>query len=321
MLRLIDLPKKCDISTYQKSIERVVRWISDRDFARSVYQVGSVKHPGISDLDLFVVAKTGSCCDGNPLFALKETERYPFTHSCFLVGEEHLESFSKTSILHGFRLIAGDNIGLEAAREVQPNVQVLRQIALEFVLKNYIDLSIQLAYKLVKARVFLQHVKGLRFDLELLKIHSGELHDAVQRGFELSDSWFNKCSQHRECLELAKQVKRALGLTLLEKGGLLYSPNQSEVQLSSNVKIKQGDRFEMHRRGFMVPSFGFLSERKHFNFNHRFNYFTMHLPMQLADSNVAIAERFKFQSAVKRFVFERFPGFAAPIPPLFYNAL
>ena len=41
------------------------------------------------------------------------------------------------------------------------------------------DLAIQLEYGIVKLRAFLQHAKGLIYDLDLLDIQSGELRTMI----------------------------------------------------------------------------------------------------------------------------------------------
>lgn len=322
MPRFIDFPKACGLSTYQRAIDKVVEWIDVRGFAKSIYQVGGIQHPGISDIDLFVIAKAGMHCDENPLEVLNEKERYPFTHSCFLVCEKELEHFSKYSILHGFRRIIGDDLGLDSVSAIKPTESIKRQIAIEFVIKNYVDLSIQLAYRIIKTRVFLQHVKGLRYDLELLKIDSGKLNDVINQGVAFTDDWFQQRPTDLQLWDFAQQVSEALWeMTLVCAETPVFSPVLPKIKLAKNIVLKNNSEIKFGRLGVLVPTFGLVSERRHFNLNHRFNYFSMNLPMQVAKQGSEIADRFRFQTKSKSFVREQFPRFSAPVPPLFYNAL
>ena len=69
------------MAVYTSSIEQVVAELSNRPDVVSIYQVGSVKHPGISDVDLRVVFADDAVFDSDPRAKLGDDGRYLFTGS------------------------------------------------------------------------------------------------------------------------------------------------------------------------------------------------------------------------------------------------
>ena len=64
-LKFIDYPKEISISDYETLTEKIVEKMLANDSVLSLYQMGSIKHPGISDLDIICVFKNNSKCLDN----------------------------------------------------------------------------------------------------------------------------------------------------------------------------------------------------------------------------------------------------------------
>jgi hypothetical protein len=100
----------------------------------------------------------------------------------------------------------------------------------------------------------------------------------------------------------------------------LFSPSIGTVPVAQNMRLEPGATIDVAHRGVRLPPFG-LDGRRHFNALHRINRFRLRLPMSYAQKGSYHASRFDFLSRTKSFAAERFPGYSAPIPPLFYRAL
>ena len=170
-LHLIDLPRSSEDSGYDRAREKVVRELSELDLADSVYETGSVRHPGISDIDLLVVVDDTGYSRADPLETLTDDERYFFTHSCFVVPTSLASELGAFVLMRGSRRLYGttwawaDEIGDGEVRQ-----RSRLQTALEFLAKNVLDLYVQLTYGVLKVRVFLQHLKGVKLDLDLAEV-------------------------------------------------------------------------------------------------------------------------------------------------------
>ena len=63
--KLIDKPKYIPLEEYNNLIEKVIVELSKEISIKSIYQIGSIKNPGISDLDLVCVFRDDKECTLN----------------------------------------------------------------------------------------------------------------------------------------------------------------------------------------------------------------------------------------------------------------
>ena len=322
-LNYIDSPYPCAPVVYEAAKRSVVDWILKRGFARAVYQVGGVAHPGISDIDLLIVAHDDSSCFEDPLNQLSRQQRYTFTHKCFLITESLLDGFDKSILLHGYRLIAGESVGLETISRTSASTNaVQRQIAFEFLVKNLFDLKVQLNYHIVKTRVFLQHLKGVRFDLDFLDIHTGSLRELINEGMLLIDKWFESRPTDLALATFIHRFDAALHSTLrkLSSESPLVMPS-NRICLAPNMVIRTGDTIRLTHVGLQIPFVPCLSGRRQFNLRHKLNRFLLTFPACVPEHGSAAQARFNYLANAKHAVRRGFPHFSIPAPPLIYNAL
>jgi hypothetical protein len=323
--RLIDLPRACDRQLYSRTLEKVVTALSQHPFVHSIYQIGSVRHPGISDIDLLVIVDDAAQSRVSPLGTLTAEERYLFTHSCFLVPESLASELTAYSPLHGLHHLYGTTRSWDSEADSAITTAVRQQTAKEFLVKNLLDLYVQVEYGIVKVRVLLQHVKGLRLDLDLLQIPDGDLHALVERAIDVIDGWFQIRDVDVEpCVaELALELLPSLRRTVdaATQRAPLYAPSGCPLFIARNMVLDSGPAVELRRRGFGLPRIFRLEDRRHFNAHHRVNRFRIRVPVSTAPAGSYEAQRFHFFRHAKSFVSARFPAFSAPIPPLFYYTL
>ena len=322
-LRLIDLPKPCESEVYARTIDKVMSNLTASGFVDSVYQVGGVRHPGISDIDLLVVVDDDAASEANPLETLTDGERYLFTHSCFVIPVSLAPELGTYALMHGYRRLHGTTWTWQEGSG-DPRCSSARvQTALEYLAKNLLDLYVQLEYRLVRVRVLLQHLKGLQLDLALLQIGDDRLQALMKSVAQLIDDWFQREDAEQTVAELATDLLPALRRVVVDATArhVLYSPCESTISFSPNSTIESAAAVALSRHGVRLPRIPGLGERRYFNAHHRLNRFRFPLPMIDAPSASYHDSRFDYLRRTKSFVRGRFPAFAAPIPPLFYRAL
>ena len=58
-MRIVDIPQKFDEDAYHIAMDRQVQALSKVEGVKSIYQIGGLSTPGISDIDLVVVFEEG----------------------------------------------------------------------------------------------------------------------------------------------------------------------------------------------------------------------------------------------------------------------
>ena len=113
-MKLIDLPLPRNSESYSIATQEVTTFLATEPHVQAVYQVGTVRHPGISDIDLLVVVADDAASERDPLAGLAPERRYLFTHSCFVVPTSLAHDLPTYVLLDGFRHLAGAELPLDA---------------------------------------------------------------------------------------------------------------------------------------------------------------------------------------------------------------
>jgi hypothetical protein len=320
-VKLIDLPRPTERGLYGRAVEKLVGTLSAEAYVDAIYQAGSVGHPGISDIDLLVVVSDDAESNANPLERLSVAQRSLFTHACFVIPVSLAPDLGRNVLLGAHRWLHGTEWSWQGDPETARCLEV--QTALEFLAKNVLDLYVQLAYGMLKVRVFLQHVKGVKLDIDLVGIEADRLAVVLEDATALIDNWFERADSERRVGSMALELFPLLTEALADATAshALYAPFAEMARFAANMRLDAGDTIELRHRGVRLPRIPGLDGRKQFNALHRVNRFHFRLPMTQAPAGSFAASRFDFLRRAKTFAAERFPACSAPIPPLFYRAL
>ena len=312
-MHIIDQPRCVPRSTYESLIEKIAQSLIASPAVQSIYQVGSVRHPGISDLDLVCVFQGEGTVNTNIRQQLNEDERYILTHNLFGIHHNQLKQGFKYSFYTGYRLVDGEdmNIAKNPVDLIDPEIK--RQIALEFMLKMYISMYTQITYGTIKLRAFLLEAKAIAFDLEILNLEQHPLADMVNRVNRWRDEWFDKSPSHKEVALLFKSffsgLEEILSTQMLENE--VYLPYE-EVAISRNIGIQPGKAFQMDHRGFSISAFMPIMSRKLLNLQNRFNTFTLKAPYSTHFKGTVFEERFLFYEQLWAENKQNYPHFIPP---------
>ncbi|WP_111682128.1 hypothetical protein [Winogradskyella tangerina] len=293
-LKFIDSPKYIEPKKYEVLKTKLVAELKDKAAVKSVYQMGSVRDPGISDLDIICVFKTDSNLDIDLRSSLSDNERSILTHDLFGIEEASFTKalnyglVSNLKLLYGEDLLSDKNIG-PAHKEVNT------QIAFEYLIKMFISLDVQVTLGIIKLKSFLLEARAIIFDLELLNVSEGRLYEIVKEVIECRKTWFeeeiDKANLSKLILDFHNELGQFLESELVDKD--FYLPSL-DIKLPHDYRLIQNDKFIAEHKGFVLPNiFSFLG-RKYINLQTRFNKFSYKIPYKLPEKDSIIEDRFSF---------------------------
>jgi hypothetical protein len=186
--RLINFPVYTPTNVYQHTIERISSYISKIPGFRSVYNVGNISDPGISDIDLLVIFSKDSHFKTNPLNILHNNEKYLFSHFLFGCTEDFIGKAAEYYPFNSLQKICGENFFFKNL--AQANSSITRQLALEFLTINYISRNIEYQSRIISIRNVFLSVKAILHDIKILEISDITLNQLIIDLIEIRKNWF-----------------------------------------------------------------------------------------------------------------------------------
>lgn len=321
--QFLDIPEFFSKSAYYSSMERIVEFLKSQDGTVSIYQIGSVNHPGISDLDIMVVFEDEMSIDSNPKLQFTNNENYLLTHSLGGICRSQFCQVNDYSIWHNLNHLWGEKFNLEKNLSKSEIDALKKQIALEYLVENYISLSIQLRYKVIKLRSLLQHIKAIRFDLELLGISSGKIYKMVNQLISSLDNWFVKPIDYNIFCEWIDKfyVEFKKFLEKILKKHPFYIPTWGNLKIGLNTQIEYGEDIGYKFSGFSIPKFIIGINRRIFNMNLRFNSFLFQILYSSIAKDKIIEDRYNYYKEVKKYASIYLPHFVPLITGFAYKII
>jgi hypothetical protein len=317
---LINFPRQIPIEVYESAIAKISELLSREKGIVSIYQIGTISNPGISDIDLIVVFQHHVPGILDPKCVLNQKERHTFTHSVFGVSIKHFQNPHLQPFFHHFKLLYGEDLLREPKHVNESEIQSLKtQIALEYLITNYIARSVERIYRVLSVRNLLMSVKALQFDLEFLGAKNSDFFRIVSQVNQWRDIWFEHSFDKPRFLQWFEDVYRGLVEFLkatLEKRQF-YLPDIKQFQYTRNIKIMNHEQLHFIHRGLVLP--GFLSKisRRAKKLNHFVNQFDFYFPFKKSLPEEIINQRFLFLRKMLAYHKKHFPHFS----PLINNLL
>ena len=308
---LIDIPVYVSPEWYEVNVNAVCSAIMNHGKIRSVYRIGSVTTPGISDLDLIVVFKDETSTAYDPLAKVDERGKYLFVHPLFGVCERHFTEIAKLTHFHNYRLIGGDDVYPKETIDSKTDDLIRRQTATEFMVKLYFVMSMQMKYRIIKVRTFLLEARALHYDLEFLGVKDGELHSLVDEVIALRSKWFLNPGVQDGFVPLFERIYFSLEKKLREllKSSPMFTPGLTSGSFSANVKWQASADLKIVSSGFPFPSFpAGMFKRRYFNFLNRSHKFTLHLPVNSSPPEMVL-RRFELTKEITEYNKKYIPYF------------
>jgi len=211
---------------------------------KSIYQLGSVSDPGISDIDILVIFSDNTGMNGDPRNVLDSKGKYLFTHQLFAIHESMINEFAQYYSFSNYRHLFGKKYIEELKNENDKAIdnEVKIQVAMEYLIKFFISLTVQRHFGIIKLRSFLLEAKAVSFDLTLLNISGGELFDIVQKVILVRKTWFEKKINDAELFQLFDEFYIAIKSFLTGRIDSL------------KLALLPADNYEFSKNIFIVPA-------------------------------------------------------------------
>jgi hypothetical protein len=315
--QFLGIPKYVAPEVYEKTVDKIVDSINQKDSIQAIYRLGNVNHPGISDIDIVVLFKEGAKCTLNPNDFLNKEDKYLLTHELFGASENQFRKVIQYSFWDNLKCIWGKPIDLESNTEVLSEEEMSfykKQVGLEFLQKNYIELSTQKKYGVIKLRSLIQEIKGIRYDLAFLNIQNLAINKCMDHFLNRLDHWFDKPFDPKEFSVWLDDYYIALEEAIIhvnKLGEILWVPKESNLTYGRNIVLKKGETLQCKASGIFLPSFLISNNKRVYNAHQRLNRFDITLKYSSEDPNGLNLKRFKAFETHKLENRECYPHFGA----------
>lgn len=315
-MKLTGYPRPVPREDYARAIEHVLRPLRAEPAVQAVYQVGGIRTPGISDVDLLVVFRDDAECRLDPRAGLSARELYLFPHSQFGLPARHFAGAIRFGFFHDYRLLHGqEQAAGGAALAAAEAAAVNRQAGLEYLLKMFISMSVERAYGIARVRNLLLLGRALLYDLEYVGAAGSGVGRLVERVIEWREQWFTAPPAAAEIRRWFEEMYRELEALLADLLGRLplFAPAWASLAIAGNMRIVPAAHLAVvHRGRRLPPALGSLG-RRYFNIQHRFNRFEFRLPVT-GEAPAAVRQRHELVAAMGEYNRARLPAFnAAPM--------
>lgn len=295
-MKLTSFPRPVPLERYEVALDRVVGVLARQPGVLAVYQVGGIRTPGISDIDLFVIFADGVRCSVDPLSGLQGDDLYLFPHGQFGLCRRHFELAGRYPFFHDFRLRWGEVIEPAPADLTPDETRLVHfQTGLEYLLKMYISMTIEQAYGIARVRNLLLLGRALLYDLEYVGITAGRSVELVSQIVDWREAWFRQ-PPSREAItawfgELHTELRRLLGTLFAQQR--FYAPPWADLRIAMSAELVPAARFGCEHSGLTLPAVFAGLGRRYFNLQHRFNRFRFQVPVEddPAGQNAVLLQR------------------------------
>lgn len=316
-IRFIDRPVQVPRTLYEEAVDHIIGYGKSIPGLMSIYRFGNINVPGISDLDLLFIFRDGSSCPLNGLESLPDKFSRLFTHGIMAMSEAFFDDNFQFTIWSKAECVWGEQMPAPSQRTEEDDLALKKQTAVEFLMANYIDFTVQSTYRVFKLRSFLQHMKGIGYDMELLGINQSTLHPLLDRLRSMIDNWFIETptdGQIRDWIASFSAVFTTLLDDILQHNRLTL-PEGKRYKIASNMWLIPEPNVGFSHRGWLPPPLFAFMGRNYFKLLHRTNRFLFTCPVS-HQSEGFLAQRFRFLQRMKAYNNEHLPGFMTMTPSI-----
>lgn len=279
--KYIDIPAEISLINYETAIQKMVDKLLQSESVKCIYQIGGVSSPGISDIDLYVVFHDKQSYLSNPVEKLSYPDNQLFTHKLFGCSESFATQLEQFTYFGNYKLLGGTPVSMNNYFANSDDDELLKkQIAIEYLIKAWFSIHINITYGLIKLRSLLLHSKAILYDLDFLKIKEGKLHECIHELLEIRKNYFLRKPDFKKldhlceayCKELEneiinaisnynfyisktgnRQISKRANLIYKIKPGISNSGLTFPIQITRNVKSIQRIQNKLNSYKVGVP--------------------------------------------------------------------
>lgn len=310
--RFTDIPRYVSREDYAAAINRMVEKVVNSGLAQSVYQVGSVGTPGISDVDLVVILHENLRTDFNPVAGLTYQDRYLFSHRLFGTVIPYALELEKYVFFGNYEHLWGYRFDMNRHSLPEDQLKLLKyQIALEYLLKAWISISINTFTGIIKVRNLLLHAKGILHDIRFLELENTALEKCIHKIIKHRENWFNSPLKGHEIVGLTEEYQNSLEETVrtgIARHGF-YIPKGANLQIAKSIRLEPGAELKFTHKGIKVPNLPAIPNQYINKINNRLNQYVITLPLIQQNIPEIIMQRYQYLHEAFRYNKQHLPGF------------
>ncbi len=282
--QITQIPQYIPRQDYMDLVDRIVSQFSEMPEVDSIYQVGSIKNPGISDLDIIVVFKDNEAVKLNYRASISEYEKQILTHGLFGTSVSLFQESMTYSVFSNYnKLYSSKKSSLDKMPALRISAENKIQIAMEYLLRMWITLVVQKSFMVFKLRSLLLEIKALSYDLELLGVKGGKLYEMVNEIIDLRNQWFRQSwGPDRICIWLESfiRVLREELQGYFKKFRFVIP--YDHFKIARNIIIREGNELEYKVKGVsQLSHFYNILGSKYFSLMNRLNTFQFYVPSEI----------------------------------------
>lgn len=297
---------------YFQLYEKVVAALKNNSDIKCICTFGGVNQPGISDIDLLITIKQGATFKGDIISELTSKEKVLFTHGVMALSEQHWFQNKAYALWDNQQLLSGEAPSGDEIVINETEINALKkQTALEFLFTNYIDLTLQKEYNLIKLRDLLQHTKGITYDLNYLNLSNTPIDSFVLQAKDWITNWHLSQPKEKEIKLWFKQFYLSYEelICQLFKQHSIYLHDHLNLNFSKNIKLQNQPSISYIRNGNNLPGFMMLlMQKKAVKLLNKTNSFVFNVPLTNNAENSILEKRLQFFREMKTYNQKHFPN-------------
>ncbi len=311
-MQIINYP----LTGYQKEdyyhlYDKVIESLKNNSDIKCICTFGGVNQPGISDIDLLITFKKDSRFNGDIISDLSAKEKPLFTHGIMALSEQHWFQNKAYALWDNQKIIFGTEPIGNIIKMNDDELRIIKkETALEFFYTNYIDLTLQKEYGIIKLRDTLQHTKGLVYDLDYLNISNSPIDNYISKAKGWIDNWHISQPTNSEIIIWFIKFYDAYSLFLIEifKHNRIFLSDKLTRLFAKNILLTNSDTISYKRKGIKTPSILYpILQKRTLKISNKLNKFEFFIPSTNRPENFILEKRIAFFSEMKKYNQQHFP--------------
>jgi len=296
---------------YYHLYDKVIETLKNNSDVKCICTFGGVNQPGISDIDLLITFKKDSRFNEDIISDLSAKEKSLFTHGIMALSEQHWFQNKAYALWDNQKIIFGTEPIGNIIKMNDDELRIIKkETALEFFYTNYIDLTLQKEYGIIKLRDTLQHTKGLVYDLDYLNISNSPIDNYISKAKGWIDNWHISQPTNSEIIIWFIKFYDAYSLFLIEifKHNRIFLSDRLTRLFAKNILLTNSDTISYKRKGIKAPSILYpILQKRTLKISNKLNKFEFLIPSTNRPENFILEKRIAFFSEMKKYNQQHFP--------------
>lgn len=170
-MQIINKPKQISLETYSVEIAKYIQQLSHCENVVSIYTMGSIKSPGLSDIDIIVVVSDDFVIKDNIFLSLDGFDKELFIHGPFVVDRYFWEKLFYLIYPTNLKLIWGKNLTIPnlSSLKINNKKELLIAQQVDFMIMRLMQWNMQINSKTIDQRRWMTILWSITHSINYLK--------------------------------------------------------------------------------------------------------------------------------------------------------